>query len=79
MENGKGISGENCGPHGLCMLKGNNNMSYNSKAWLSHYLQPRYVIYNNGRKFKLIFAMQGNQYGIEHMPAIEKKLQANTI
>ena len=49
------------------------------KARLSHYPQPRYVIYHSGNKFKLHVAMISNQFGIECKLSTAKNPQPNAI
>ena len=50
-----------------------------NKQWLSHYPRPRYIILDNGSKFKLEFASLCTSYGIKRKPITVKKPQANTV
>eukprot|EP00957_Ditylum_brightwellii_P018386 1384038-Ditylum_brightwellii.AAC.1 len=47
--------------------------------WLRHYPHHMYVIYDNGRKFKLQLKSLCDQYGLEHKPMSKKNPQANAI
>jgi hypothetical protein len=50
-----------------------------NKMWLSRYPRCRYIIYNNGSKFKLNFKYLCETYGIKRKPTTIKNPQANAI
>jgi hypothetical protein len=50
-----------------------------NKTWFSRYPRFRYIIYDNGGKFKLHFQSLCNTYGIEREPTSVKNPQANVI
>ena len=52
-----------------------------NKSWFSRYPRPRYVIYDNGSKFKLHFHYICKSYGLKlkHNPTTIKNPQANAI
>ncbi len=54
-----------------------SNLEY--KTWFSRYPCCRYIIYNNGSKFKLHFQSLCDTYGIKHKPTSVKNPQANAI
>jgi hypothetical protein len=54
-----------------------SNLVY--KTWFSRYPICRYIIHNNGRKFKLHFQSLCNTYGIKRKPTSVKNPQANAI
>jgi hypothetical protein len=54
-----------------------SNLVY--KTWFSRYPPCRYIIYNNGSKFKLHFQSLCNTYGIKRKPTSVKNPQANAI
>jgi hypothetical protein len=49
------------------------------KTWFSRYPRCRYIIYNNGSKFKLHFQSLSNTYGIKRKPTSNKNPHANAI
>ncbi len=54
-----------------------SNLVY--KTWFSRYSRCRYMIYNNGSKFKLHFRSLCNTYGKKRKPTSVKNPQANAI
>jgi hypothetical protein len=50
-----------------------------NKTWLSGYPRWRYIIYHNGREFKLNFEYLCDTYGIKRKPTTIKNPQANGI
>ncbi len=52
-----------------------SNLVY--KTWFSRYPHCWYIIYDNGREFKLHFRSLCNTYGIKRKPTNVKNLQAN--
>jgi hypothetical protein len=50
-----------------------------SKTWLCRYPRCRYLIYDNGSKFKLHFEHLGDSYAIKRKPTMVKNPQANAI
>jgi hypothetical protein len=54
-----------------------SNLVY--KTWFSRYPRCRYIIYNNGSKFKLHFQSLCDTYGIKHKPTSVRNLLANAI
>jgi hypothetical protein len=54
-----------------------SNLVY--KTWFSRYPHCRYIIYNNGSKFKLHFRSLCDTYGIKHNLTSVKNPQANAI
>jgi hypothetical protein len=54
-----------------------SNLVY--KTWFSRYPRCRYIIYDNGREFKLRFRSLCDTYGIKHKPTSVKNPQANAI
>jgi hypothetical protein len=50
-----------------------------NKMWLSRYPRCRYIIYNNGSRFKLNFKYLCETYGIKREPTRVKNPQANAI
>jgi hypothetical protein len=50
-----------------------------NKTWLSRHPRCRYIIYNNGSKFKVNFEYRCITYGIKHKPTTIKNPQANAI
>jgi hypothetical protein len=50
-----------------------------NKFWLSRYPRCRYLVYNNGSKFKLNFEYLCDSYGIKRYPTTIKNPQANAI
>jgi hypothetical protein len=54
-----------------------SNLVY--KTWFSRYPQCRYLIYNNGSKFKLHFQALCDSYGIKRKPTSVKNPQANAL
>mgnify|MGYP000504053334 CR=1 FL=1 len=49
------------------------------QLWFSRYPRYRYVIYNNGSKFRLHFRNLISTYGLRHKPTTIKNPQANAI
>jgi hypothetical protein len=54
-----------------------SNLVY--KTWFSRYPPCRYLIYNNGSKFKLHFQSLCNTYGIKRKPTSVKNPQVNPV
>jgi hypothetical protein len=54
-----------------------SNLVY--KTWFSRYPHCQYIIYNNGREFKLHFQSLCDTYGIKRKPTSVKNPQANAI
>jgi hypothetical protein len=54
-----------------------SNLVY--KTWFSRYPCCRYIIHDNGSKFKLHFRALCDSYGIKHKPTSVKNPQANAI
>ena len=50
-----------------------------NKTWFNHYPHCQYILYDNGRKFKLHFEALCESYGIKHKPTSVKNPQANAI
>ncbi len=50
-----------------------------NKNWLSRYPCCRYLIYNNGSEFKMIFEYLCEPYGIKGKPTTVKNPQANSF
>jgi hypothetical protein len=54
-----------------------SNLVY--KTWFSRYPRCRYIIYDNGSKFKLHFRSLCDMYGIKHKPTSVKNPKVNAI
>jgi hypothetical protein len=54
-----------------------SNLVY--KTWFSRYPQCCYLIYDNGREFKLHFRALCDSYGIKRKPTSVRNPQANAI
>ena len=50
-----------------------------NNTWLSHYLRPRKVIFDNGDDFKKDFLPLLNHFSIKHTPTTNKNPEANSI
>jgi hypothetical protein len=50
-----------------------------NKTWFSHYQRCQYIIYDNGREFKLHFEALCKSFGIKHRPTSVKNPQANAL
>ena len=50
-----------------------------NKIWLCRYPRCRYLIYDNGSEFKLLFETLCDSYGIKRKPTTIKNPQANVI
>ena len=50
-----------------------------NKQWLSRYPRAKYIVYDNGSKFKLHFADLCESYQIKRKPTSVKNPQANSI
>ena len=50
-----------------------------NKKWLSRYPRAKYIVYDNGSKFKLHFAVLCKSYQIKRKPTSVKNPQANSM
>ena len=49
------------------------------KTWFCQYPRPKYIIYDNGSKFKAFFEKLCDTYPVQHKPTTIKNPQANSI